>query len=124
MLFNLSSKPSLEINAIPDRNPIFVTMSNGSIRNGYTIKIMNKTHEKKTFSLKISNPKEAILKAQNFNLNNLEVAPDTVGSFKVFVMISKEKMQENLEGRFLIDLITFEKSTNEEKKSQLIFIGK
>ena len=62
MLKSLIYKSTLEISAIPDRNPIFVRLSDGSIRNGYTIKISNKTHEKRIFSVKISAPSSAILK--------------------------------------------------------------
>ncbi|MBM3579191.1 MAG: cytochrome c oxidase accessory protein CcoG [Alphaproteobacteria bacterium] len=53
MLHGLLSKPTLEISAIPDRSPVFVRLSDDSIRNGYTLKISNKTHEKKIFTLRI-----------------------------------------------------------------------
>ena len=43
MLRSLINKSTLETTLIPDRNPIFVTLSNGDIRNGYNLKIMNKT---------------------------------------------------------------------------------
>ncbi len=45
MLFTLLNRSILEVNVIRDRNPLFVTLSDGSIRNGYTVKILNKTHD-------------------------------------------------------------------------------
>lgn len=122
MLKSLIYKPTLEINAIPDRNPIFVTLADGSIRNGYTFKIMNKTHEKKTFSLVITNPSVAILKAQNADLSRLEVDADEVGTFKVFVILPREFLEKNEEGRGLIEFTIADEQ--ETKKIQAIFISK
>ena len=45
MLISLSLRATVDINVLHDRNPLFVTLSDGSIRNGYTIKILNKTRE-------------------------------------------------------------------------------
>ena len=30
---------------LPDRNPLFVVLSDGSLRNNYTVKILNKLHD-------------------------------------------------------------------------------
>jgi cytochrome c oxidase accessory protein FixG len=128
MISGLIFKAKLDINIIPDRNPLFVTMSDGSIRNGYIIKIMNKTHEKKIFSLKISKPSEAELKLQSFESNDsshLEVMPDSVGSFKIFAILPKEIIEKSEEGRALIDFTVNDNSNEKEtKKIQAVFIGK
>ncbi len=124
MLRSLVLKPTLEIAAIPDRNPIFVTLSDGSIRNGYTIKIANKTHEKKTFSLKIAAPESAILKFQNGDLTDLEVAPDDVATFKVFAILPKELIAQSQEGRGLLEFTISDKNSQQEEKIQAVFIGK
>ena len=39
MLYALLSRDRLEVNVQHDRNPVFVMLSDGSIRNGYTVKI-------------------------------------------------------------------------------------
>lgn len=124
MLRNLILKPTLETNVIPDRNPTFVTLSDGSIRNGYTIKLMNKTHEPKIFSLKISEPNTAILKLQNGDLNHLEVAADNVGSFKVYAILPKEVIEKSEEKRALINFIVTDEATAKEQKIEAVFIGK
>ena len=41
MLVGLLTRDRLDINVLPDRNPLFVTLSDGSIRNGYTLKLLN-----------------------------------------------------------------------------------
>ena len=45
MLFGLLTKPSFEVNVLKDRSPPFVQLSNGDIRNGYTLKLVNKAAE-------------------------------------------------------------------------------
>ena len=53
MLFSITHRSQLDINVVPDRNPLFVTLSDGAIRNGYTIKILNKRQEPRTFRLSV-----------------------------------------------------------------------
>ena len=48
MLFALLTRDRLDLNVLPDRNPLFVTLSDGSIRNGYTLKILNMLPEFRT----------------------------------------------------------------------------
>ena len=42
-------RSDVEISVIEDRNPLFVRLSDGGMRNGYTLKILNKTHERAAF---------------------------------------------------------------------------
>ena len=122
MLNSLLTKSTLEIAAIPDRNPLFVKLSNGSIRNGYTIKISNKTSETKSFSLMIKSPKEALLRMQNYDINNLEVKSGEVKSFKAFVTLPPEFLENNIEGRGLINFIV--KGESEEQNMSAVFIAR
>ena len=43
----------LEINVIQDRNPPFVQLSDGGVRNAYAVKILNKLHEPREFKLEL-----------------------------------------------------------------------
>ena len=43
----------LEINVLHDRNPPYVRLSDGGVRNGYTVKILNKLHEPREFNLAV-----------------------------------------------------------------------
>lgn len=45
VLYVLLTRALLDVTALPDRNPLFVTLSDGSIRNGYTLKLANKTRD-------------------------------------------------------------------------------
>src|SRR3546814_14868998 len=43
MRYCLLARSEPEAPALPDRDPLVVTLTDGSIRNGYTIKLLNKT---------------------------------------------------------------------------------
>ncbi|NBV05953.1 MAG: cytochrome c oxidase accessory protein CcoG [Proteobacteria bacterium] len=126
MIFSLATKSVLDANIVSDRNPMFVTLSNGSVRNGYAIKIMNKTHEKKTFELSISSPEEAEIKFQSFDQSsekNIFVDHDSIETFKVYVILPKSFVEKNTEGRSLIDFVIKDKSSSEIKKLQAVFVS-
>ena len=53
MVFAFSRKTVLDVNVVADRNPLFVRLSDGSIRNGYTVRIINKLHDTRPFSIRI-----------------------------------------------------------------------
>ena len=43
-------RPELEVSVLHDRNPIYVKLSDGGLRNGYTVKLLNKLYEPRSFS--------------------------------------------------------------------------
>jgi len=63
VLTGLATRSTLDITVLHDRNPLFVTLSDGSIRNGYTIKILNKSREARRFTLTLDTPSGAVLSA-------------------------------------------------------------
>ena len=54
MFAALVFRPRLDISVLRDRAPLFVVLSNGDIRNGYTFKISNMTRERKDYGLTFS----------------------------------------------------------------------
>jgi polyferredoxin len=54
MAWSLLNRSDLDISVLADRNPQFVMLSDGGIRNGYTIKIANKTEVLRKVRLKVS----------------------------------------------------------------------
>ncbi len=51
MLVALVGRETLDLNVIRDRNPLYVRLSSGQIRNAYTLKIMNRSTEPVTLQL-------------------------------------------------------------------------
>lgn len=120
MLRSLIFKTTLETSITPDRNPLFVKMSDGAIRNGYTIKILNKTHEKKTFSLVVSTPKQALLRLQNGDLDQLRIEPNQHNAFKVYVTLPADL--NGGEGRRIVNFDLLDEEKNVIKKLSGVFI--
>jgi len=54
MLVALATRPLIELSVIHDRAPLFVRLADGSFRNGYTIKLVNKTQRAATFELTVA----------------------------------------------------------------------
>lgn len=88
MLYGLMTRSPLELHVLQNRNPLFVLLSNGSVRNGYTIKILNKTHEDKQFALKITGIKGLrfeIIGAEPIDPYTIPVFADSVGHYRLQV---------------------------------------
>jgi cytochrome c oxidase accessory protein FixG len=49
MIYTLATRDSEGISVIHDRNPMFVRLSDGSLRNGYTVRIVNKQLKSRDF---------------------------------------------------------------------------
>lgn len=88
MLYALIFRSPLELHVLHDRNPVFTMLSSGEIRNGYTVKILNKTHEFQTYSLSVEGLEDAqiaVKAAGDISANELSVPADSVGSYHVLV---------------------------------------
>ena len=49
----LATRRDVGVNVIHDRNPIFVRLANGAIRNGYTVRVLNKELERRQYQLAV-----------------------------------------------------------------------
>lgn len=88
ILYGLMNRSATELHVLHDRNPLFVKLSDGSIRNGYDIRILNKTHEDHTYQLKLSGLDGVQMRVQgagDLNTDALPVFADSVGHFRIFL---------------------------------------
>jgi polyferredoxin len=89
MLLSLGLRSRLEITVQPDRAPLFVQLSDGGIQNGYTVKIINKTRDDRSFALSLEGLPGAGLMVVGHEAEGLSprlpVKRDSVGSFRVLV---------------------------------------
>lgn len=95
MVVTLVERAVVEINVLRDRNPLFVTLSDGSIRNGYTFKILNKQRQEGSFILSVNGLSADGLSAATLSVVGgdgdpattvpLMVSPDKLGSYHIFV---------------------------------------
>lgn len=93
MLYGLVNREPFELHVLHDRNPLFVKQSNGQIRNGYIIKILNKTHEDRIYKIEVLNLDKPILKVQGTSeetSEHLMVFADSIGQFRLFILADKQ----------------------------------
>ena len=90
MLLVLIERDRLDMNVLHDRNPVFTQLSDGSIRNGYTIKVLNMKPEPRKFQLVVSGlPSAQMTMVGSDNIHGssvvVEIAPDKLRAMKIFV---------------------------------------
>ena len=104
VVYGQVTRKPLELHALHSRNPLMVRLSEGDIRNGYEIKILNKTHEDKSYSLRVENLENAILEvkgAGHMTPDNLFVAADQVAAFNLFVT-ARPQVQDSQKILFIL----------------------
>ena len=94
MLYALIFRPQVELQANQNRNPLFVKLTDGDIRNNYIVKIVNKTHQTRHFTLTaegIDAKSIAFQSALPLRADNLEVLADSDQQYRVMIIAGKQK---------------------------------
>jgi cytochrome c oxidase accessory protein FixG len=90
MLYTLATRASEGISVIHDRNPVYVRLSDGAIRNAYTVRVLNKSTEPRKYALSIEGMADASVEAigapaDSIGVPLLEVGPDQTRELRVLV---------------------------------------
>jgi cytochrome c oxidase accessory protein FixG len=93
MFYSLLHRERLDVNVLNDRNPLYVKLSDGSIRNGFTVKILNMEQRPRSFVLSAEG-----LPASTMTMTGGDGAPlqeftidveaDKLRAIKVYIAIS------------------------------------
>jgi cytochrome c oxidase accessory protein FixG len=95
MLTSLATRGTIDLNILRDRNPILVQLSDGSIRNGYAIKIINKLHAEQLFRVSIEGLDNALLVRQGMEPDisfTVPVDPDSLKDIKAYVILPRANL--------------------------------
>ena len=128
MVASLLLRDRLGLDVVPDRNPLFVTLSDGSARDGYTIKILNMEARPRRFLLSLHGLGGASLSSPDLNEpkgDGFEIAveADKLRQVKVFVEVPQDELsheQEKFDFR-VREVTQGEKA--EEAEARAIFHG-
>jgi cytochrome c oxidase accessory protein FixG len=91
MLFSLGTRTRLEISVAPDRNPRYVQLSDGQIRNSYTVKLRNMETRPRTVDIAMSGLPGAVVWSENGDRKTagtglrMALQPDGVTLIRMFV---------------------------------------
>jgi len=99
MLWAWLNRTMIEINVLHDRQPLYVQLSDGGLRNGYTVKILNKLHEVRTFDLSTEGLDGAKLGIVGLDMSDpkFDVVTDNLRALKVLVTVPKDT-RDKLDG--------------------------
>jgi cytochrome c oxidase accessory protein FixG len=98
MLVALFNRSTIELNVLHDRNPPYVLLSDGSIRNGYTVKVLNKRHQPRDFTLDTRGLVGVRLAIVGMEAGaKIRVTTDDLRELRVFVTVPAAQLA-NLEG--------------------------
>ncbi len=95
MVFALGTRSTLDVNVQHDRNPLFVRLTDGSVRNGYTVKILNKEHAAARFAIAFEGlpaHQVSIVGREPGESAGIDVASDRLAAFRVFVSVPAEAL--------------------------------
>ncbi|GAA2855618.1 cytochrome c oxidase accessory protein FixG [Aminobacter niigataensis] len=108
LLIALLSRDRLEVNVLQDRNPQFVRLADGSIRNGYTVKLLNMVPEPRTIVLRMEGLPEAMMTVVGMDLPEgrsvtVEAEPDRLKTIRVYVRLPRESLAEGQSFKFIVE---------------------
>jgi cytochrome c oxidase accessory protein FixG len=91
LVYALLTRDRLELNVLHDRNPQFVVLSDGSIRNGYTLKLLNMVPRQRSVRLSLAGDlPEASMSLLGSDRSDglsfdIDLEPDRLKTIRVFV---------------------------------------
>ncbi len=100
MVFSLSTRRTFELNVLHERTPLFVQLSSGDIRNGYTFRILNMVREDREFTLKLNGVADASLEVVGEGGGEqkeitLKVPGDDVSTFRLYVNAPESNIKDS-----------------------------
>lgn len=108
LLVALFSRDRLDINVLQDRNPQFVVLSDGSIRNGYTVKLLNMVPEPRTLTLSLDGLPGAQMSVVGMSQAesrsvSVNAEPDKLTTMKVYVRLPRDNLGDAHSFNFVVE---------------------
>ena len=126
MLAQLTTRDRLDLNVLHDRNPLFTQLSEGDIRNGYTVKALNMVTEPRRFRLVMEGLDGAAFTIAGFETEpvrsaTFEVKADELRSLRVFV--TGPRGAERQEFAFVLEALGEDGRVQETDRVEAVFHG-
>jgi cytochrome c oxidase accessory protein FixG len=125
MTVALLTRSSIDLSVLHDHAPLFVRLPSGDLRNGYTVKIVNKTQQIALFELRTEGLNAASLTEPDEGLGpadmlGLMVKADSIGTFRVTAAGQPNRLEE---GAQPIDFVLRNTETGEQTVYHSQFMG-
>ncbi|WP_120633944.1 cytochrome c oxidase accessory protein CcoG [Ruegeria sp. EL01] len=90
LMFALFIRSDIDLTVAPVRNPTFVTLSDGTIRNTYDVRLRNKHGEDRLFKLSLTGDSAMKLAIEGTEIDTVNVTADTAQLTRVYIVSSKD----------------------------------
>jgi cytochrome c oxidase accessory protein FixG len=90
MLVALLTRSDFGVSVLHDRNPLFVRLSDGGVRNGYEVKLLNKQYIPRDFKVEVTGLPGSTVRMVGHENGIVVVPPDQLQSVKLYVALDKE----------------------------------
>ena len=122
MAFGLVSRTTLEVNVLHDRGVLFVPLSDGGVRNAYSVKVLNKRHEAVNVDLAVEGLPGAQMRIVGHDGDGaFSVPADDVREVRVLVTVPPEHLGELTPPSTRFDFIVRDVETGTEMRRDAIF---
>ncbi len=99
MLASLVTRHTLDLGVMRDRNPDFVTLSDGAVRNGYTVSVMNRADKGRDLYLDVTGLPFRNVKIIGLGAVSLPavipVDPDKLRSLRVLLTVARKDLKSS-----------------------------
>ncbi len=106
MAWSLSARSISSVNVIHDRNPEYVVLSDGGIRNAYTVRILNKRTTPRTFAISVDGLTDPVVEVTAANPADGEqivpVGADQTREVRVIVSVPKPPAAASVPVTFVV----------------------
>jgi cytochrome c oxidase accessory protein FixG len=126
MLIALLLRPDLDVNVLRDRNPLYVKLSDGGVRNGYTVKLLNKLYGPRALGLGIAGlpgAKLSVVGLENEANPVVTVPPDELKSVRLYVTLDKQAVAALGGVAKNFDIVVTDAAIGERTEHSAIFQG-
>jgi len=117
MLFTLGTRSRTDLSVEHDRNPPYIVLSDGAIRNGYTLKLHNMQNRPRRMELRIEGLEQGVLWTDTIPASSaaprqvIEVGPDSTRVVRAYVRAPRNQAVE----RFVFVLTALDESGESDR---------
>jgi cytochrome c oxidase accessory protein FixG len=119
MLFGLSTRATVEVSVQRERTPTFVRLSDGSIRNAYTVKVQNHSNMPRMFSLSATGMNNLDIKMIGAD-QTFEVEGDRMRAIRVLLTVPPASLTSD---SMPVVFKTTEAKTKETSEANSVFLS-
>jgi cytochrome c oxidase accessory protein FixG len=123
MAYSLATRPTIGLDVLRDRNPTYVRLSDGSVRNGFTLKLMNHNSTARSLVLSLQDVKGAKLNAIGIGEGetvSVPVEADKVHEMRLLVKLAPR----NIRGASMdMEFVLTDPATGEQREVPSVFLS-